>query len=214
MIKIKTKEEIIAQYGKRFETHKAELIQNTDRFCIIDWQREDKSIDYYINFIIDKKRGSLIISGDLGNCIATWYNALTPEKISKFIYNDIGYFMSKFQCSSDEISYDTDIAIEDMQRYLEDIDDETWNEALENNHYGIDTKEEYIQEINDEINNYANDRINISPKLENLISELYVDYSDYAEWLYNIGSYVNPRVYLWAYSFHLAITQLKAENKL
>ena len=49
MIKFKTKEEIIAQYGKRFETHKAELIQNTDRFCIIDWQREDKSIDYYIN---------------------------------------------------------------------------------------------------------------------------------------------------------------------
>lgn len=53
---------------KAFERrgHKATLVQNTDRYTVIDWRKADGSGDYYVNYIIDKKRGSLIISGDLG----------------------------------------------------------------------------------------------------------------------------------------------------
>lgn len=70
---------------KQFATHKATLIQDTDRYFAADWRRSDGSGDYYANFIVDKKRGSLIISGDLGDCIATWYNELTPAKLCGFI---------------------------------------------------------------------------------------------------------------------------------
>lgn len=37
---------------KSFATHKAELIQNTDRFLIIDWRKEDGSGYYYVNYIV------------------------------------------------------------------------------------------------------------------------------------------------------------------
>ena len=53
---------------KAFEKrgHKATLVQDTDRYTVIDWKKADGGGDYYVNYIIDKKRGSLIISGDLG----------------------------------------------------------------------------------------------------------------------------------------------------
>lgn len=67
-------EDIIKTCKENFSSHKAELIQDTERYFAVDWRKEDGSGDYYVNYILDKKRGSLIISGDLGDCIATWYN--------------------------------------------------------------------------------------------------------------------------------------------
>ena len=58
--------ERIAKFCEKFNTHKATLIQDTDRYLIIDWRRADGSGDYYVNYIVDKKRGNLIVSGDLG----------------------------------------------------------------------------------------------------------------------------------------------------
>ena len=60
-------EEILNKCKERFAAHKATLIQDTDRYMIIDWRKADGSIDYYVNYILDKKRGSLII---------TWETAL------------------------------------------------------------------------------------------------------------------------------------------
>ena len=74
---------------KQFATHQAKLIQDTDRYFIADWRRADGNVDYYINFILDKKRGSLIISGDVGACIATWYNALTLKNLNSYIRHDV-----------------------------------------------------------------------------------------------------------------------------
>ncbi|MDY6278695.1 MAG: hypothetical protein SPL63_01065, partial [Roseburia faecis] len=79
-------EEEIAKAKKVFEKlgHKATLIQNTDRYTIIDWRKGNGSGEYYVNYIIDKKRGSLIISGDLGDCIATWYNSNSVHDIARY----------------------------------------------------------------------------------------------------------------------------------
>ena len=76
-----TEEEILNKCKERFAAHKATLIQDTDRYMIIDWRKADGSIDYYVNYILDKKRGSLIISGDLGDCIATWYDPVKPNEL-------------------------------------------------------------------------------------------------------------------------------------
>lgn len=59
---------------EHFSTHKATIVTENDRYFILDWRREDDSSDWYINFIVDKKRGAFIVSGDLGNSIAVWYN--------------------------------------------------------------------------------------------------------------------------------------------
>lgn len=48
-------EEILNKCKERFSTHKATLIQDTDRYMIIDWRKADGSIDYYVNYILDKK---------------------------------------------------------------------------------------------------------------------------------------------------------------
>lgn len=48
-------EEILNKCKERFAAHKATLIQDTDRYMIIDWRKADGSIDYYVNYILDKK---------------------------------------------------------------------------------------------------------------------------------------------------------------
>lgn len=51
-------EEILNECRERFAAHKATLIQDTDRYMIIDWRKADGSIDYYVNYILDKKEAT------------------------------------------------------------------------------------------------------------------------------------------------------------
>ena len=53
-----------------------------------------------MNYIVDKKRGSLIVSGDLGDSIATWYNEIKPSNLKNYVKNDIEYYISKIQTAS------------------------------------------------------------------------------------------------------------------
>ena len=176
---------------KSFSTHQATLIQNTDRFLIIDWRRADGSSDYYVNYIVDKKRGSLIVSGDLGDSIATWFNPINPTNLKKYVL-DVGYYISKFQCSSNKYRYDFEDILADIKEYVSDfgfeIDEELWEnvkESVENSNYGT----EFIP----------------SKELIELISEFD---SDYCEWLYHCGERVHIRVHLWAEGFNMACEQL------
>ena len=107
--------ERIAKFCEKFNTHKATLIQDTDRYLIIDWRRADGSGDYYVNYIVDKKRGSLIVSGDLGDSIATWYNKIKPSDLKNYVKNDIGYYISKIQTASDLFYYDEKDVVESIQ---------------------------------------------------------------------------------------------------
>lgn len=66
--RLKMNEAIRKNCQERFANHKATLIQDTDRYLAIDWRKGNGSGDYYVNYILDKKRGNIIISGDLGDC--------------------------------------------------------------------------------------------------------------------------------------------------
>ncbi len=105
---------IEAKHAFEKRGHKATLIQNSDRYTIIDWRRSDGSGEYYVNYIIDRKRGSLVISGDLGDCIATWYNPNSVHNITEYI-RSVYYFIGKFQCSSDKFEYDEDKILDDIK---------------------------------------------------------------------------------------------------
>ena len=80
------------ELGKHFDTHKAAIAVTTERFLGIDWRRADGSGDYYVSYLLDLKRGALYISGDLGDCIAVWYNPLNEKDLKGYI-RDIGYFI-------------------------------------------------------------------------------------------------------------------------
>ena len=76
-----------ACYGQEFEP---KLILEDDNFFIMDWRDKHGSGNLATRYIVDKKKGDLIIKGDAGDCIASWYNEVTPEKLVSYI-NSTGY---------------------------------------------------------------------------------------------------------------------------
>ena len=184
-----------------FATHKATLIQNTDRYLIIDWRKEDGSGDYYVNYIVDKKRGSLIVSGDLGDSIATWLNPLDPAKLKQYIHNDAGYYISKFQAASDCYYYDSENVIADMKKEIEAIETDF---CIDGEIYSAD---EFWELIEDEVENCIyNGNFIPSGSLTDILEE--VGCCDVFEWLYTCGRRIETRVYLWAEGFYMACEQL------
>lgn len=195
-------EEIKAMCNRDFATHKATLIQNTDRYCIIDWRRADGSGNCYVNYIVDKARGSLIVSGDLGDSIATWYNSLDPAELKCYIHNDICYYIGKIQCSSDLYDCDEDDVVKEIKTELEESDVAEYIE--ESNRF--DDEDEFWEFVEDEVSNSIyGDRFIPSQELRDVIEEI-----GYDSWelLNDCGKHINLRVYLWAEGFYMACEQL------
>lgn len=193
--------------AERFSTHKATVITENDRYLIIDWRREDDSGDYYINFIIDKKRGAFIVTGDLGDSIAIWYNPVTPENLKSWIYNDIGYYIGKIQCASDLYKYDEDDIINDIK---ENINETAINDYIENNnryfeHNNTEEFWEYMKSLVSE-SMYEHDTVFVaSDDLRNILEDLD---PDWWEWLDDCGRHIDGRVYIWTIGFKMAMEQL------
>lgn len=197
---------------------KATLIQHSNRYTIIDWRREDGSGEYYCNFIVDKKRGSIIISGDLGDCIATWYNELKVKDLAHYMRNT-GYWTGKIQCSSNLYEIDSDDWMEDFKDWYKDwFEDGDWlDEIVRHENPNLDLTEEdnlseerdyQLEEFKDELEKsiistesgdifYPTDRM----------SEL-MDIID-PDWYENsFGRRYNLRIYLWGEGFYMACRQL------
>lgn len=199
--------ERIAKFCEKFNTHKATLIQNTDRYLIIDWRRADGSGDYYVNYIVDKKRGNLIVSGDLGDSIATWYNKIKPSDLKNYVKNDIGYYISKIQTASDLFYYDEKNVVESIKYNLEDFDsDDIISSYSDHSSRYMESEDDVWEDLEDEVSNCIyGDKFIPSELIVDFCSELD---TDYCEWLYDCGKRIHPRVYLWAEGFYRACNQL------
>lgn len=75
-----------------------------EKILIIDWKNKDGSGEYAIRYTLDMEKGNFIITGDVGYCIASWYNHLTPDNLCKFL-NNIGYFKEKINCWTESYTY-------------------------------------------------------------------------------------------------------------
>lgn len=187
---------------KAFKTHKATLIQDTERYCIIDWRKSDGGGEYYINFIVDKKRGSLIVSGDLGDSIATWYNSLTISNLKSYIYKSIDYYMSKFQCTSDKYFYEENYVFDSMIEYLGKENIENYIESS----YKFDDFQEFEEEIREQISySIRGDEFVPTNELYEIVTDIDPDGWEY---LSECGAQIQGRVYLWAIGFNMACEQL------
>lgn len=200
-------DEIREMCENNFEHHKANLIQNTDRYFIVDWRDENGSNINYVNYIIDKSTGTIIITGDLGDCVATWFNALEPEQIRNFIRNDISYFISKIQCTSDKYTWNNDDIFEDIMDKLKSLnDDDDFNDFFDDNNLGIDDMDDLEYEIKNAIGCSAiTPEFHPSNQLYDIISEFD---TDCIEWLSYCGQKIDNRLYMWAYGFDKAMCQL------
>ena len=93
----KEKREMCQQKFKDFEAIK---VAENEQILVMDWKNKNGYSEYSIRYMLDKEKGNLIITGDLGAGIASWYNSLYPEKLASLL-NDIGYFKSKIQCCTE-----------------------------------------------------------------------------------------------------------------
>lgn len=187
---------------KRFNEHKATVVQRDDKFFILDWRHISGTGDYYVRYILDIKRGAFIISGDLGDCIACWYNEVSPENLAHYI-SDISYFLGKFQCASDKYCYRS----EDIENDLDAIKQEYLN--------GIDsynfTKEEIEEDFEEMLNilEYIDlgENTCYPSNLTDLMEKYNTDWweSDFV----GIGKRIDQRVILWAVGYQMAIQQIK-----
>lgn len=190
---------------ERFKDHKATVVQRNEEFFILDWRHVSGTGDYYVRYILDIKRGAFIISGDLGDCIACWYNEVSPENLACYI-SDIGYFMGKFQCASDKYTYNPDDIAADLdaikQEYLEDIDNFNFTE---------EEVEEDFDEMLRIFYDYEPSENCVYP--DELVS-LFEKYDD-TWWetdFRSIGERVSPRVVLWAVGYRMAMQQITEQG--
>lgn len=180
----------------------ATLVLNSDNFCIIDWRKANGGSNYYVNYIVDRRRGSLIISGDLGDCIATWYIRNSVHNIARYI-SSIGYFIGKFQCSSDCYDCDDDEVAADIKEQIDTYGDDPLPEEFEEE--WDDFKYSIPESIfNDEF--HPNDE-----QCEFL--EKYLG-PDWWEGSSHWGQTIDIRVYLWVVGFQMAVKQLTDQGLL
>lgn len=189
---------------ERFNTHKATIVTDTDRYLAIDWRREDGRIEYYINFIIDKQRGAFIVSGDLGESIALWYNKLEPSDLKCYI-TDIDYYIKKIQCASDLYNCSDESVMEDLKATFE-ADEIIENADLINyddlgDIYDFDDLEDEVADC------IINNVLIPSDRLIDILRDF--GYSDLM-WVFDsrIGQRISSRVHLWQIGFKMACEQL------
>lgn len=195
---------------KRFQNHRATVVQRDENFSILDWRNVSGSVEYFVRYILDIKRGTLVVSGDLGSCVASWYNTVQPERLVEYL-EDVPYFMSKFQCSSDPYTYfSTDIKedLDAIKAEYEPCDDQ---EAMEMDD-DFDSMLEMLDECDlDEQSSYPWVHCSLYP---DELTELFAKYDD--EWwnsdFTTVGQRISPRVILWAVGYRMAMQQLKEKE--
>lgn len=194
---------IKSKYMKNFKDHKAEVALENEDFLILDWKDRNGSKDYAVRYIVDCQNGILIISGDLGNCIASWYNPVTPDALAHYV-NNISYFIEKFQCSSCKYNY----RMEDIESDLESIKEEYLKDESRIYREPTEKIEKDFAEMLDLCKEITFGEDMSYPYSFIKIAEKYVNPWDESEFA-SLGKRIDGRVYMWAVGFQMALEQIR-----
>lgn len=174
---------------KKFQ---AALIEDNENYFIFQWKAPD-TIEYSAKYIVDKKKGYLIIYGDTGECIATWGNEIDPKDLEAFV-SDTEYFLSKTILSTDTYTY-----------YQEDIEKDfrEWKEKIEKNgsRFLNSDDEDILYALID-----CEGDLSKMSDYDVALVERYYGYLDPE--LENVGKRISKRVYLWSVGYQMAAAQL------
>lgn len=200
-----------AAYGQEFAPT---LVQEDDNFFIMDWRDKNGSGNMATRYILDKKKGTLIITGDSGNCIATWHSRKKPEEIARYL-NDEQYFIEKMQCTEYKYDYDWDDVLADLKELREEYLDYVRKGGFCDNDSHEITEEECMEDFH---------------KMEMLLDEIHID--EHTRWpddlielfeKYNtdwwessfsdLGRRVSFRIYQWIYGFQMGLEILKNKDE-
>ena len=197
--------EAFSHFGQEFEPT---LVLENDEFFIMDWRDRNGSGNLATRYIVDKKKGDLIIKGDAGDCIASWHNEVTVENLVHYI-NSTGYFIGKMQCSTNKFSYNWPDVKEDLEeerqryiRYLRDgdvdiVDEDELNEDFDSM---LDILDMFTMR---EDCSYPDDLVELMSKYD----------PDWWEGPFShLGKRVDKRVYLWTYGYQEGVERLRGEE--
>ena len=176
-----------------FKDHVAKVVMNTEDFFIADWANANGSSDYAIRYVLDIKKGILMITGDVGSAIANWYSPVTAKKLKSLVLN-VGYFVGKIRCSTDLYIYREEDIREDLDEKYEELQHKVSDDSLD------DLREDF-EVLRDWCSNYQCTNAKVTPEIEIICDT-------YAINLSRIGRRISPRVHLWAAGYQMLAEQL------
>lgn len=200
---------------------KAREIVNNDDFLIFDWRGADSG-NLSSRYIIDKKKGTFIVTGDADDCIASWYHNVSPEDIFGYVH-DVNYFIEKLQVSCPLYVFDADLAEKDFKKMISEAVHEEHENLID---FVADVTCADPASIQDEVKYiFMNDFRNEMQDVFDTICDLHgteclsdiVDFNMskwfgdvWGEWLpvTSAGLKLSNRVFLWTVGYQMAYTQL------
>lgn len=197
--------DIFSHYDQDFDSI---LVFEDDNFFIMDWRDKNGSGNLATRYIVDKKKGDLIIKGDSGDCIASWYNSVTVEDLVRYI-NSTEYFVGKIKCSTNKYTYDYHDVKEDLEDEKQD-----YLRMLQEDDFDRVTEEELLedfarmQEILDDfpMNEYAA----YPEELTDLMSKYNSDW--WESGFSRLGKRIDKRIYLWIYGYQEGVERLRGKK--
>lgn len=197
--------DIFSHFNQDFDST---LVFEDENFFIMDWRDKNGSGNLATRYIVDKKKGDLIIKGDSGDCIASWYNPVAVEDLVHYI-NSTGYFIEKMRCSTHKFTYD----YQDIEEDLEEEKQEYLKMLHEGDLDGITEEEleedfERMQEILDD---YPIGENTVYPEeLTDLMSKYNTEWFESA--FVRLGKRIDKRVYLWTYGYQEGVERLRGKE--
>lgn len=197
--------DVFAHYNQQF---KAYPVQDDENYFIFDWRDSNGSGNLSTRYIVDKKRGIFIITGDAGSCIACWYHSVAAEDIEEYLY-DIRYFIGKMQCTTHKYTYDSADAEEDINEIRKEILElyRADNLAVE-----VEGEEEINEDFDEMIEilsdynlqehcSYPSDFIEIMEKYD-------TDWWEHSPY----GERIDRRLYLWVVGYQEGLKSLEEQK--
>lgn len=183
---------------QKFKNHKASLIMHDENFLVVDWKNENQSIIDSIRYIVDIKNGNLIVSGDCGYSIASWYDEVFPSSM-KTNLNDPGYYSEKLRCTSDKYTYEQRDIEEDLEAMLQHMHQTGLPTSEIEKDYAL-LKKFYTSDAYPAQSAYITGSTPLPDNIMALTKKYAIDS--------RIGQRLSPRIYMWAIGYQMAYNQL------
>ncbi len=193
--------ETMEEMLQKFQNHTAKILVDDENYAIINWQNSDR-LEYRVRYVLEKKSGTLSVSGDFGDGIAKWYGEMEPVKLTGLL-NDAYYFATKLTCSTDLYTQER----ADIEKDLEDLYRRMWKET----HDGQMREDWYT---------FADEILKIEPDLLEIypigapfgILSFAREYGIDEDTISTLGIRMDRRIALWALGYQMAIAQLSASS--
>lgn len=188
----------------RYQNFEAKVLPwSTDKIWGFDWKNGDGSSTHAIRYILDIEKGNLMITGDWGCAVASWYNEVLPQKLPSLVH-DIGYFSGKVRCGTDLYTYypiDIEEDLDEVERIWRRQKNDSWDAVINET---MEKLRAWFKENDVHGTDY--------PKAVTDLFEIFDRNWHYSTYL-QIGKRISERVYMWQIGLLMAFDQIEKNSE-